>query len=86
MKKSALLLPLLVVSTSALADKPAKGIGGRDPDAVRCIKTPVTGSIVRKTKICRTNAEWQKFQEREKAESDEFLERNRASNPTPSTM
>ena len=29
-----------------------------DPDFIRCRKTPVTGSLVKKATICHTNREW----------------------------
>jgi len=34
-----------------------------DPDTIRCRKIEVTGSLIRKEKVCKTNAEWAKIAE-----------------------
>ncbi len=44
---------------SAAAAAPATPVDPKnDPDAVRCRKVSVTGSLVKKYKVCKTNAEW----------------------------
>ena len=55
---------LAVVAQPALAAEPAAPAVSkdkRDPDAIRCRSEPVIGSLARKTRVCRTNAEWQRL-------------------------
>ncbi|WP_380872605.1 hypothetical protein ACFB49_35270 [Sphingomonas sp. DBB INV C78] len=42
------------------ADPPVKK-DKRDPNAVRCRSEPMIGTLAKRTKICRTNAEWQRL-------------------------
>ena len=55
------LLLLAVVATPALAagEPAAKPLRKRDPDAVRCVRTEITGYLARTQKICMTNREWE---------------------------
>jgi hypothetical protein len=50
--------PVPVVSTPAPV---AKGVDKSAPDYVRCRTFNEIGSLVRKIKACRTNAEWKKI-------------------------
>jgi hypothetical protein len=38
----------------------------------------VTGSLVRKERTCRTNAEWKKISEQQNRDADDLITRNRA--------
>jgi len=54
---SCLSMPL--TNTSVMAKEPATKEGTESDDAkIRCRRIEVTGSLVKKTKICRTVAEW----------------------------
>jgi len=54
------ILALALVATPGLAaDKPAKAPRKLDPDAVRCVRTEITGYLARTQKICMTNREWE---------------------------
>lgn len=69
MKKSALILaaaasclwmPLATTSVHA-KDAAANGDEQNDDNKIRCRKIEVTGSLVKKTKVCRTVAEWRQI-------------------------
>jgi hypothetical protein len=48
--------------TPVMANEPAK-TAASDPDqAIKCRKVEVTGSLVKKGKVCRTIAEWKEIQ------------------------
>ena len=85
MKKLVLLTGLLLSAVPANAqssDKPLPPKDRRDPDYVRCRLTDVTGSLVKKEKICRTNREWEAMRVRGNSEAERFIEQNRtAANP-----
>ncbi|MBJ6122894.1 hypothetical protein [Sphingomonas mollis] len=55
------MLMILSVAGPAVADtKPAaKPTRKNDPDAIRCVKMPVTGSLARFERTCMTNREWE---------------------------
>ena len=51
---------------SALAQTGATGgdtTDRRAPEAIKCVKTPVTGSLMAKVRVCKTNAEWKRIRE-----------------------
>lgn len=84
MKTAALLtlLALLVAPvTPALADTTtgtdATKLDPKDPNYLRCRKIAVTGSLVKKERICKTNAEWAKAQEDAQKNADDLITRNR---------
>ncbi|WP_228227340.1 hypothetical protein [Sphingobium soli] len=49
-----------------------------DPDAIRCKRLQVTGSLVRKTRVCKTNAEWKAIVDYQNREAADLVERNRS--------
>lgn len=53
-----LIAPLPAVAAQANDAKQAAGKINRDPNAVRCIKTPVIGSLAQFQRTCMTNREW----------------------------
>ncbi len=63
------------VAAPVLAEDPApaKVVDRSSPDFVRCKKEVEIGSLVKKNKICRTNAEWKALGERESSEAMEHL-------------
>lgn len=69
MKKSALILaaaasclwmPLATTSVYA-KDAAADGDAQTEDNKIRCRKIEVTGSLVKKTKVCKTVAEWRQI-------------------------
>ena len=69
MKKTALILaaaasclwmPLATTSVRA-KDAAANGDEQNDDNKIRCRKIEVTGSLVKKTKVCKTVAEWRQI-------------------------
>lgn len=75
---------LVLVALPALAqDKPP--LDKNDPNATRCRKFAVTGSLVKKERICRTNAEWRATGEQQNRDADDLITRSR-SGMNPSGM
>ena len=67
---AAFLLPFAAVQAAEnTVDKNA-------PEAVRCVKVHETGSLVKKQRICKTNAEWAKISQSDKRETDAFVGRS----------
>jgi hypothetical protein len=52
-------------------------IDPKSPEAVRCRKIAVTGSLVKKDRICKTNAEWAQAGEDARKNADDLITRNR---------
>jgi hypothetical protein len=60
---SALSLVLVnVAMTPAMSNEPAQTTASDPDQAVKCRKVAVTGSLLKKGKVCRTIAEWKKIQ------------------------
>ncbi|WP_416341365.1 hypothetical protein [Sphingobium yanoikuyae] len=57
-------------------DKPK--LDKNDPNATRCRTFPVTGSLARKERICKTNAEWRAIGEQQNRDADDLIMRSRA--------
>ena len=68
---------LFVMAMPVLAEDKAP-MDRNDPNAVRCKRVAVTGSLVRKERTCRTNAEWKKISEQQNRDADDLITRNRA--------
>lgn len=81
MKRNYLLLTLsALVSTAALAQTSTVPEGKkdrRDPDYVRCRSIEVTGSLVKKDRVCRTNREWEALRTRGNSDAERFIEQSR---------
>lgn len=59
----ATLLAACLSVTPAFANESANTTAASDPDqAIKCRKVEVTGSMIKKGKVCRTIAEWKKIQ------------------------
>ncbi|TPE58828.1 hypothetical protein FJQ54_16635 [Sandaracinobacter neustonicus] len=55
----------------------AEKLDPKDPNYVRCRKIQVTGSLVKKERICRTNAEWARASEDAQKNAGDLIGRNR---------
>jgi hypothetical protein len=73
-------LALVAAATPVLAadEKPQAALDRNDPDAVRCRKFLVTGSLVKKERVCKTNAEWRAISEQQNRDADNLIERSRS--------
>ena len=50
-----------------------EGLDAAHPYYIRCKKDPVVGSLVRKLRVCRTNAKWKRFAEQGSDSAREIL-------------
>ena len=73
-------LPLASVQATVSAADAAstEKLDSRDPNYMRCRKILETGSLVKKQRICKTNAEWAKSRDQQQRDAGEFIERSRA--------
>ncbi|MDP3675956.1 MAG: hypothetical protein Q8R44_12825 [Novosphingobium sp.] len=53
--------PLIISSSDVRAHN--ANLKPNDPEYIRCVKTVVIGSLVKKRAACRTNASWQRVEE-----------------------
>jgi len=58
--------------------QPDTAVDPHSPDAVKCRKLAVTGSMARKVRTCRTNAEWRALSEQQGRDARDLVERNRS--------
>lgn len=56
---------------------PTEKLDPKDPNYMRCRKIQVTGSLVKKERICKTNAEWARASEDAQKNADDLVGRNR---------
>lgn len=72
---SALLILAQPVLSAAPAEKQAKQAkqDKRDPDAIRCKRIPVTGSLAQFTRECHSNAEWDRIAVESKRNASEMI-------------
>lgn len=68
---------LAVMALPAMAEEPSK-LDRNDPNATRCKRIAVTGSLIRKERICKTNAEWRAISEQQNRDADDLITRSRA--------
>ncbi|HUD92818.1 hypothetical protein [Sphingobium sp.] len=61
----------------ALAEDKPK-LDRNDPNAVRCKRFDVIGSLVKKERVCKTNAEWRAISEQQNRDADDLISRSRA--------
>ncbi len=65
-------------ATISLVDPaPTERLDPRDPNYMRCRKLQVTGSLVKKERVCKTNAEWAKVTEDMQRNADNLIGRSR---------
>jgi hypothetical protein len=85
MKLAALLSALAVLALPAApafagettTEAASEKLDPKDPNYVRCRKLSITGSLVKKERICKTNAEWAKANEEAQRNADDLITRNR---------
>ena len=72
-------LPLIALAMLTLpapllaqADGATAAVDPAAPEAVKCKRIEITGSLVRKTRICKTNAEWKRIREGNDGELDKM--------------
>lgn len=75
--KALILSGLCVAALPALAQEQPK-LDRNDPNATRCKRLSVTGSLVRKERVCKTNAEWRAISEQQNRDADDLITRSRA--------
>ncbi len=70
----------VVAQEAATAPAPAttKKLDARDPNAIRCRKIDVIGSLVKKERICKTNAQWAASADAQNRDADDLITRSRA--------
>ena len=71
-----LLLAVPSAAASGSGTDQDSSIGGADANEIRCKRISVTGSLARKNRVCKTNAEWERISRRENSEARRMLDRN----------
>ena len=74
---SAVLAPAAMAKETYVDPAPTEKLDSRDPNYMRCRKIQETGSLVKKQRICKTNAEWAKASEDAQKNADDLIGRNR---------
>jgi hypothetical protein len=74
---AAALVPAAPLLAAPTADAGAEKLDPKDPNYVRCRKIQVTGSLVKKERICKTNAEWARANEDAQKNAEDLIGRNR---------
>ncbi|RJG57951.1 hypothetical protein D0Z70_01765 [Sphingobium terrigena] len=77
MFKAVIASSLIVMAMPVLAQDKAP-LDKNDPNAVRCKRFQVTGSLVKKERVCKTNAEWRTITEQQNRDADDIITRSRA--------
>jgi hypothetical protein len=75
---AALLLPVAPLLADTVPPAAATKLDPRDPNAVKCRRLEATGSLIRKERVCKTNAEWRAISEQQNRDADNLIERSRA--------
>lgn len=74
----AILSPAPLYAKPPATQSPSDGkLDRKDPNYIRCVSQVETGSLVKKKRICRTNAEWSKSDGAAHDEADDILSRTR---------
>lgn len=74
---SSVLAPAVMAKETYVDPAPTEKLDPKDPNYLRCRKIQVTGSLVKKDRICKTNAEWAKASEDAQKNADDLIGRNR---------
>ena len=74
---SAVLAPAAMAKETYVDPAPTEKLDPRDPNYMRCRKILETGSLVKKQRICKTNAEWAKTNDEMQRNADNLIGRNR---------
>jgi len=75
--KAVIAAATVIMALPALAQEAPK-MDRNDPNAVRCKSFQVTGSLVKKERVCKTNAEWRKISEQQNRDADDLITRSRS--------
>jgi len=75
--KAVIASSLFAIAMPALAEEKPK-LDRNDPNAVRCKRLEVTGSLVRRERICKTNAEWRAITDQQGRDADDLITRSRS--------
>lgn len=75
--KAVMASSLILMAMPALAQDKAP-LDKNDPNAVRCKRFQVTGSLVKKERVCKTNAEWRAITEQQNRDADDIITRSRS--------
>ncbi len=76
----AVFAPAAIAKETYVDPAPTEKLDPRDPNYMRCRKILETGSLVKKQRICKTNAEWAKASEDAQKNADDLIGRNRTGN------
>ena len=74
---SVVLAPAVMAKETYVDPAPTEKLDPRDPNYMRCRKILETGSLVKKQRICKTNAEWARASEDAQKIADDLIGRNR---------
>lgn len=74
---SAVLAPAVMAKETYVDPAPTEKLDPKDPNYLRCRKILETGSLVKKQRICKTNAEWAKASQDAQKNADDMIGRNR---------
>ncbi len=74
-QKAIFALTLTIFAVPALAESPP--LDKNDPNALRCKRLSETGSLVKKRRVCKTNAEWRAIAEQQGRDADDLITRSR---------
>lgn len=83
MKSSLMLFAALAFASPALANDEApksdvsRTAANVDPERVRCVRITETGSRVRASKVCKTNAEWNRLADAGNKQATDIVEAGR---------
>lgn len=75
--KALIVTGLFAMAYPALAEDKPK-LDKNDPNATRCKSLEVTGSLVRRERVCKTNAEWRAISEQQGRDADDLISRSRS--------
>jgi hypothetical protein len=69
---------MLLSGMVAAQEVPSTGAAKSDPrapDAVRCQRQTVTGSLAKVRRVCKTNEEWSRDADQTRRDSEDFMDR-----------
>lgn len=69
---------VLLWAGTATAERPSPRADRNAPTATRCRSMAVTGSLARRERVCKTNAQWAAIRDQQGRDADDFISRSRA--------
>ncbi len=70
-------VPAVAQDSPAPAPVASKTAANVNPDGVRCVRVQETGSRIRASKICKTNAEWNRLADAGNKQATDMVEASR---------